>query len=103
MLARALIERGDRVRVFDAFITGSRDRVPEGADLVCGDLRDPDAVLDACRDVEIVYHQGALRSVVRSVDEPRLTTECNVNGTLNVLLAAERLAVHKVIYASSSS
>jgi UDP-glucose 4-epimerase len=103
MLSRALLARGDEVRILDNFLTGSRDRIPDGAELVEADLRDAQAVADACRGVEIVYHQGALRSVPRSVDQPALATECNVLGTLNVLLGAEAAGVRRVVYASSSS
>ncbi len=103
VLAGALIARGDDVRVLDNFLTGTRERVPEGAELVEADLRDADAVAKACRDIEIVYHQGALRSVPRSVDQPSLATECNVLGTLNVLLGADAAGVRRVVYASSSS
>jgi nucleoside-diphosphate-sugar epimerase len=102
-LARALIERGDNVRVLDSFITGTRERVPPDAELIEADLRDADAVAEACRGVEIVFHQGALRSVPRSVDQPQLATECNVLGTLNVLTGAEAAGVRRVVYASSSS
>jgi len=103
VLARALLERGDRVRVIDSFVTGLRDRIPTGTELVQADLRDDEAVAEACRDVEVIFHQAALRSVPRSVDQPRLATECNVLGTLNVLLGAQRAGVRRVVYASSSS
>jgi nucleoside-diphosphate-sugar epimerase len=103
VLARTLLDRGDNVRVLDAFITGSRERVPAGAELIEADLRDDKAVADACRDVEVVFHQAALRSVPRSVDQPQLATECNVVGTLNVLLGASKAGVRRVVYASSSS
>lgn len=102
-LARNLCERGDDVIVLDNFLSGSADRVPEAAHVVEADLRDLDAVRAACRGVEVVFHQGALRSVPRSVDDPVLTTECNVEGTLNVLLGAQEAGVRRVVYASSSS
>jgi UDP-glucose 4-epimerase len=102
-LARALTERGDDVRVFDNLLTGARERVPDGAELVEGDLRDLDRVRDACAGAEVVFHQGALRSVPKSVDDPLLTTECNVGGTLNVLVAAAEAGARRVVYASSSS
>lgn len=102
-LARALIERGDRVRVLDSFLTGFEENVPPEADLVRGDLRDPGACAEACRGIEVVFHQGALRSVPRSVDDPLLSEGCNVQGTLNILVAAEGAGVRRVVYASSSS
>jgi nucleoside-diphosphate-sugar epimerase len=102
-LARALVARGDDVRVLDNFLTGSRARVPDGAELVEADLRDAAAVADACRGAEVVFHQAALRSVPKSVDQPRLATECNVMGTLSVLMGAASAGVRRVVYASSSS
>lgn len=102
-ISRALLQEGWTVRILDNFLTGFEENVPDGTELLRGDLRDQDAVLHACRDVEVVFHQGALRSVARSVDNPRLTQECNVVGTLNVLLGAEAAGVGRVVYASSSS
>jgi nucleoside-diphosphate-sugar epimerase len=102
-IARALVQSGWRVRVLDNFMTGFEENVPAEAELVRGDLRDLGAVGRAVQDVDVVFHQGALRSVARSVDAPQLTQECNVLGTLNVLLAAEQTGVRRVVYASSSS
>jgi nucleoside-diphosphate-sugar epimerase len=102
-VARALLERGDEVGVFDNFLTGSSDRMPEGAHQVVGDLRDPDAVRSAMDGVEVVFHQGALPSVPRSVADPALANACNVQGTLNVLVGARDAGVRRVVYASSSS
>src|SRR5712692_5391052 len=102
-LARMLAARGDRVRVLDAFMTSSPDRVPAGVEVVEADLRDAAAVARACNGIEVVFHQAALRSVPKSVDEPRLATECNVLGTLNVLMGAEEAGARRVVYASSSS
>jgi UDP-glucose 4-epimerase len=102
-LADALVRRGDDVRGLDCFLTGFRDNVPDGVSLVEGDLRDLDDVRNACEGAEIVFHQGALRSVPRSVDNPLEADRCNVLGTLNVLVAAHSSGVRKVVYASSSS
>lgn len=101
-IARRLLERGDEVTVFDNMSGGRADAIPEGARFVEGDLRDPDA-LDAVCDVDVIFHQAAVRSVPRSLDEPRLTHDSNVNGTLNLLLAAEKYSVRRLLYASSSS
>lgn len=102
-IARRLVELGDQVVVLDNLLTGLRENVPEGATFVQGDLRDRAVVERACEGIDIVFHQGALRSVPRSVDEPELSLQCNVLGTMNVLLAAEGAAVRRVVYASSSS
>jgi UDP-glucose 4-epimerase len=102
-IAGALVARGDDVTVLDSFITGFEANVPEGAELVRADLGDDGAVADACREVEVVFHQGALRSVPRSVDDPMATNEANITGTLNLLVAAEAAGVRRLVYASSSS
>jgi nucleoside-diphosphate-sugar epimerase len=102
-VARALLARGDEVRVLDNLLSGFKEAIPEGAELMQGDLRDLEDVRAACRDVEVVFHQGAVRSVPRSVDEPVLVEECNVLGTLHVVLAAGEAGVRRVVYASSSS
>ncbi len=102
-LARELLGRGWRVRILDNFLTGFEDAVPPDAELVRGDLRDLDAVAAACRGMEVVFHHGAARSVPKSVDDPLLANECNILGTLHVLMGAEREGVRRVVYASSSS
>lgn len=102
-LARTLVERGEDIRIFDNFLTSVKQTVPAGVDLIEGDLRDTEAVRSACRGMELIFHQGAFRSVPKSVDNPLLATECNVLGTLNVLLGAHEAGVRRVVYASSSS
>src|SRR5688572_30364420 len=102
-IARALIARGDTVTVIDNLIGSAPDRVPDGARFIEGDIRDLQTVTDAAAGAEVVFHQAALRSVPQSVDDPVLTTECNVVGTMNVLIAAERQGAGRVVYASSSS
>ncbi len=105
-LVRALLVRGDRVRVLDNFSTGSRDNLaPLLADVevVEGDLRSYERVHAAVRGTEIVFHEGALPSVPRSVQDPLTTTAVNIEGTLNVLLAARDENVGRVVNASSSS
>jgi nucleoside-diphosphate-sugar epimerase len=102
-LARALLDRGWAVRVLDNLLTGFEENVPAEAEFVRGDLRELDDVRRASEDVEVVFHQGALRSVPRSVDDPALSEACNIAGTLNVLVASEESGVRRVVYASSSS
>jgi UDP-glucose 4-epimerase len=105
-LVRALLARGDDVRVLDNFSSGNRANLAgleHEVELVEGDLRSYERVHAAVRGVEVVYHQGALPSVPRSVQDPLTTTAVNVEGTLNVLLAARDEAVRRVVNASSSS
>ena len=105
-LARALAERGDDVRVLDNFSTGNRANLADLADhveIVEGELRSYERVHAATRGVEVVFHQGALPSVPRSVQDPLTTSAVNVEGTLNVLLAARDEGIRRVVFASSSS
>jgi UDP-N-acetylglucosamine/UDP-N-acetyl-alpha-D-glucosaminouronate 4-epimerase len=105
-LARRLLERGDDVRVLDNFSTGNRRNLADVADeleIVEGELRSYERVHNATRGVEIVYHQGALPSVPRSVQDPLTTSAVNIEGTLNVLMAARDEGVRRVVFASSSS
>jgi UDP-glucose 4-epimerase len=101
---RALIERGDEVRVLDNFSTGNRANL-EGVDVevIEGELRSYERVHNAVRGTEVVFHLGALGSVPRSVQDPLTSSAVNVEGTLNVLLAARDEGVRRVVYSSSSS
>jgi UDP-glucose 4-epimerase len=103
-LVNALVERGDDVRVLDNFSTGNRANL-EGLDLevVEGELRSYERVHAAVRGIEVVYHLGALGSVPRSVQDPLTSSAVNVEGTLNVLLAARDEGVRRVIFSSSTS
>jgi UDP-N-acetylglucosamine/UDP-N-acetyl-alpha-D-glucosaminouronate 4-epimerase len=105
-LVRALLERGDDVRVLDNFATGNRANLAgvwDEIELVEGDLRSYERVHNAIRGVELAFHQGALPSVPRSVQDPLTTSAVNVEGTLNVLLAARDEGIRRVVAASSSS
>src|SRR4026208_933915 len=103
-LVRALLERGDDVRVLDNFSTGNRANLAGlGVEVVEGELRSYERVHNAVRGTEVVYHLGALGSVARSVPDPLTSSAVNVEGTLNVLLAARDEGVRRVVYTSSSS
>jgi len=95
------------VRVFDDFSSGTRENlapVRDRVEIVESDLRDYAAVKRAMQGVTYVAHQGALRSVERSVDDPLSSDEVNVHGTMHVLMAArDTPGVRRVVYASSSS
>jgi UDP-N-acetylglucosamine/UDP-N-acetyl-alpha-D-glucosaminouronate 4-epimerase len=101
---RALLARGDEVRVLDNFSTGNRTNL-EGldVDVVEGELRSYERVHNAVRGVDLVFHLGALGSVPRSVADPLTSSAVNIEGTLNVLLAARDEGVRRVVYSSSSS
>lgn len=105
-IVQLLLERGKRVRVFDNFSTGRRENLKAFAadvDLVEGDIRDPGAVQRALAGVAFVSHQAAIPSVLRSVEDPFTSNQVNIDGTLNVLLAARDAGVKRLVFASSSS
>src|SRR5580765_1406464 len=103
-LVRGLLERGDDVRVLDNFSTGRRENL-SGLDIevVEGELRSYERVHNAIRGTDVVFHLGALGSVPRSVQDPLTSSAVNVEGTLNVLLAARDEGVRRVVFSSSSS
>ncbi len=105
-LANALVERGVEVVILDNLSTGKRgnmDGFIERIRFVEGCLTDPDAVADACAGVDTVFHQAALASVPRSVDDPVTSNRHNIDGTLNLLVAARDAGVKRLVYAASSS
>ncbi len=103
-LVHALVERGDEVRVLDNFSTGNRANLERlDVEVVEGELRSYERVHAATRGVEVVYHLGALGSVPRSVQDPLTSNAVNVEGTLNVLLAARDEGVRRVVFSSSTS
>ena len=107
-IAEALVSRGHRVRVLDNFSTGRTDNLSFGKaanalTVIEGDVRDGRAVTEAVRGVDAVFHEAALPSVQRSVDDPATTHAVNVEGTVTVLEAVRTLGVPRFIYAGSSS
>ena len=104
-LVRALLTRGDRVRVLDNFSTGSSRNIAglEGVEVVEGDIRSYHTVREAVEGVDFVLHQAALPSVPRSIRDPITSNDVNVVGTLNVLNASKDAKITRLIYASSSS
>jgi len=126
-LVRRLLKDGAEVRIFDNFSTGKRENIQSilnffvsnqtdqrnqkdernsidsNLEVFEGDLRDFAQVLEATKGIEVIFHEAALPSVIRSVKAPNTTTEVNIIGTLNLLEAAKANKVRRVIYASSSS
>ena len=105
-IAAALLDRGENVRVFDNMLTGREINLAAlagRAEFFQGDLRDRAALEVAMKGAEVVFHQGAIASVPRSIADPVGSLEINVNGTQNVLLAARDMGVRRVVYASSSA
>lgn len=105
-VVRELLRNQHIVRVLDNFLTGKRENltdVLDDIDLMEGDLRDFDTVKHACQGIEYILHIGALPSVPRSVADPILSNDININGTLHILEAARQHGVKRVIFSSSSS
>ena len=105
-LARFVLQQGHEVVVLDNFSTGKRANLTEILDhitLVEGDLRNRNIVDTALRGCVAVFHQGALGSVPRSIDDPATSHDVNVNGTITVLEAARTAKIRRIVFAASSS
>ncbi len=105
-LVHALAARGDRVRVLDDLSTGkltNLDGAPGDVGVVRGSVADAATVERAVRGIELVFHEAAIASVPKSVEDPLATHAACVTGTLNVLDAARRAGVRRVVYAASSA
>jgi UDP-glucose 4-epimerase len=105
-IAHELVKQGESVRGLDDFSTGKWENISElgsEIDFRGVSLLDQAGLASACQGIEYVIHQAALPSVPKSVAEPELTHAVNVNGTLNLLLAARDAGVKRVVYAASSS
>ena len=105
-IVKHLVSRGEKVRVVDNFLTGARDNLSDvmnDIDLAEGDIRDTGFIRKAMADVRFCLHQAALPSVPRSIEDPTVSNEINVVGTLNVLVAARDAGVERFVFASSSS
>ncbi len=104
-IARALLAQGAQVRGIDNFVTGKRANLEyiKGIDFMQGTIEDPETCARACHGEDFVFHEAALASVPRSVENPVASNSANVTGTLNLLVAARNAHVRRVVYAGSSS
>lgn len=105
-IVEELVKRSEQVKVIDNFITGRRENLEPFLDkieLVEGDIRDLNLMEKLAKEVDYVIHQAAFRSVPKSVENPVLCNDINITGTLNVLIAARKAGIKRVVYASSSS
>jgi UDP-glucose 4-epimerase len=100
-----LLERGERVRGLDNLSTGKRENLSDlgRMDFYEASLLDMPAVAAACRDVDYIFHEAAIPSVPKSVADPAGSNRANVEGTVNLLIAARDAKVKRVVYAGSSS
>jgi len=105
-MVRFLLDKGQKVRVLDNFETGKRENLTEVAgriELIEGDIRDIDTVHRAAVGADVVYHLAALGSVPRSVEDPAMSHDVNVNGIVNMLIASRDAKVKRFVFSSSSS
>ena len=105
-LVRALLESGAEVRGVDNFATGRRENLTEvmsRIDFREADILDLEAMHAACAGIDYVLHEAAIPSVPKSVLDPLGSNRANVDGTVNVLVAARNAKVKRVVYAASSS
>ncbi len=105
-LAHALLDRGEQVRGIDNLSTGKPENlsgIRDRLEFIEADINDAAAVATACRGVDYIFHEAAIASVPRSVADPQLCNRANVDGTLQLLIAARDAKVKRVVYASSSS
>ena len=105
-IASALMSSGARVRILDDLSTGHRENLDEiggNFDFIEGSVADENLLSKALEDAELIFHEAAIPSVPRSVDEPRQTHIASVDGTFSLLLAARDRGVKRVVYAASSS
>ena len=105
-IAEALVRRGDQVRVLNNLSTGSLENLAgfrDGLEFIEGDITDAEVVARAVRGVDCIFHEAALASVPASVERPLATHAACVTGTLNLLDAARRAGVRRLVYAASSA
>lgn len=105
-IAEKLLESGETVRIIDDFSTGRRQNIEElkgRVELIEATICDPDAIGKAMRGIDVVFHQAAIPSVARSVENPGASMMANVQGTTLVLEAARQAGIRRLVYAASSS
>ncbi len=107
-ITETLASRGDEVVILDNLFSGKVENIQHLLDkptvtLLKGSITDQPLLQKACKDADGIFHEAAITSVPRSVKDPLASNEVNINGTLNVLVAAQKCGVKKIVYASSSS
>jgi UDP-N-acetylglucosamine/UDP-N-acetylgalactosamine 4-epimerase len=107
-LCEDLLKYDNKVVCLDNFLTGHRKNISEmmahkNFTLIEGDIRNPADCRKACDGIDIVLHQAALGSVPRSINDPATTNEININGFINMIIAARESKVKRFVYAASSS
>lgn len=107
-LCEYFIKSGNKVTCFDNLLTGKLENIEPlisnpNFTFIKGDIRDLEACKNAMKNIDIILHQAALGSVPRSINDPITTNDININGFLNVLVAAKEMGIKRIVYAASSS
>lgn len=105
-IVRKLVDKGEKVRVLDNFDTGKKKNIYElinDIEIIDGDFTHDQTVKEAVKDVDVIFHQGAVPSVPKSIKNPIKTNHANITGTLKLLHVAVEENVSRFIYAASSS
>ncbi|MCK9631819.1 MAG: SDR family oxidoreductase [Methanoregula sp.] len=107
-IAETLARRGDEVVILDNLFSGRVENIQHLLDIPAvtflnGSITDQPFLRNACKGADGIFHEAAITSVPRSVKDPIASNDANVSGTLNVLVAAQKCGVNKIVYASSSS
>jgi|SRR5688572_11244672 len=107
-IAEELLRRKHQVRVLDNFSTGKRENLGFASntgdlEVINGDIREPDTVVQAALGVDGIFHEAALVSVPATIEQPRLGFDSNARGTFNVFEAARNSGVRRVVFASSAA
>jgi UDP-N-acetylglucosamine 4-epimerase len=108
IVSRLLEIGAKKVRVLDNLATGTEENISpfyaySNFEFILGDIRDQTTCNEACKDIDYISHQAALGSVPRSIDDPITTNIVNINGHLNMLWAAKKNSIKRMVYAASSS
>lgn len=105
-IAERLIENGGEVIILDNLSTGKEENfyhIKEKILFINGDIRDLELLLSITKNVDYIFHEAAMTSVIESVEDPEKCNEININGTLNVFIAGWKNKVKRIVYASSSA
>ncbi len=105
-IVKKLVEKGEQVTVVDSLVTGRKENIApylKKIKFINADLAEQKVAMKATQKVDYVLHQAAIPSVPRSIDNPIDTNDANINGTLQLLVAAKENGVKRLVYASSSS